>query len=297
MNCSLLFNLSPNHPIPEKLAEATGITLGQFEIRHFPDGETFLRVDTDVDQANVIIFCDLYQPNEKLFPLLSFAENVRELGATNICLITPYLPYMRQDKRFHSGESITSKHFAKHLSLAFDALITVDPHLHRYPTLDAVYTLNGMVCTAQSVITEFLKTQTDNLLLIGPDEESEQWVAAIANASNRPYQILLKERSGDYDVSITEPELAQYRGYRPVLVDDIISSGRTMLATIEHLESAEMGKPLIIGVHGIFAKDAFALLRDIADIHTCNSIVHETNSLDLTPIIADQLTNYLEQLK
>ena len=296
MKNSILFNLSPNHPIPDKLAETTELSLGQFEIRHFPDGETVLRVDTDVAQSNVVIFCDLYQPNAKLFPLLSFAENARELGASSICLITPYLPYMRQDKRFHTGESITSKHFAKHLSLAFDALITVDPHLHRYPTLNAVYTLKGMVCTAQSVITTFLKTQTDNLLLIGPDEESEQWVAAIANASNRPYQILLKERSGDYDVSVTEPELTQYKDYRPVLVDDIISSGRTMLATIEHLGSAKMGKPLIIGVHGIFAKDAHALLRDIAEIHTCNSIVHETNSLDLTPIIADQLMSYLKQL-
>jgi ribose-phosphate pyrophosphokinase len=296
MKKPILFNLSPNHPIPEALSDQTGLMMGEFEIRHFPDGETFLRLDTNVDQTNVVIFCDLYQPNEKLFPLLSFAENARELGASSVCLITPYLPYMRQDKRFHTGESITSRHFAKHLSLAFDALITVDPHLHRYPALDAVYTLNGMVCTAQPVITEFLKTQTDNLLLIGPDEESEQWVAAIAQASNRPYQILLKERSGDYDVSVTEPELAQYRGYRPVLVDDIISSGRTMLATIEHLESAEMGRPLIIGVHGIFAKDAYTLLRDIADIHTCNSITHATNSLDLTPILANQLMRYLEQM-
>ena len=296
MKNTVLFNLSPNHPIPEKLSKETRLSMGKFEIRHFPDGETFLRVDTDVEQSTVVIFCDLYQPNEKLFPLLSFAENVRELGASHVCLITPYLPYMRQDKRFHAGESITSRHFAKHLSLAFDALITVDPHLHRYPTLDAVYTLNGMVCTAQPVITEFLKTQTDNLLLIGPDEESEQWVAAIAQASNRPYQILLKERSGDYDVSVTEPELAQYRGYRPVLVDDIISSGRTMLATIEHLESADMGKPLIIGVHGIFAKDAYSLLKKIADIHTCNSITHETNSLDLTPVIAEKLMHYLKQL-
>jgi len=296
MNNTILFNLSPNHPIPEELSRETGIQMGAFEIRHFPDGETFLRVDTNVEQSNVVIFCDLFQPNDKFFPLLSFAENVRELGATNVCLITPYLPYMRQDKRFHTGESITSKHFAKHLSLAFDALITVDPHLHRYPSLEAVYTLNGMVCTAQPVITEFLKTQTDDLLLIGPDEESEQWVAAIAGASNRPYQILLKERSGDYDVSVTEPELAQYRDYRPVLVDDIISSGRTMLATIKHLESADMGRPLIIGVHGIFAKDAYTLLKDIADIHTCNSITHETNALDLTPIIADQLMRYLKQL-
>ena len=57
-----------------------------------------------------------------------------------------------------------------------------------------------------------------------------------------------------------------------------------------------MGIPLIIGVHGIFAKDAFALLSNIADVHTCNSIVHETNSLDLTAIITSQLTSYLEQL-
>lgn len=296
MNDILFFNLSPHHPIANQLVQEMGIHLGQYEIRHFPDGETYLRVNESVEGVPTVIFCDLFQPNAQLFPLLSFAENLKELGAVDVCLVTPYLPYMRQDKRFHSGESITSKHFARHLSIAFDGLITVDPHLHRYPTLDCVYDLKGEVCTAQSVITQYLKDHPENMILIGPDEESEQWVSAIAKAADRPFQILLKERSGDYSVTVSQPQLEAYKGFRPVLVDDIISSGRTMLRTIEHLQRADMGKPLVIGVHGIFANDAFSLLEKVADIQTCNSIIHETNSLDLTPVIAQRLTQYINEL-
>ena len=291
-----LFNLSPNHPMADKLAKEMGMAMGRYEIREFPDGETYLRVLEAVEQQPTVIFCDLYQPNAQFFPLISFAENLKELGARDVCLVTPYLPYMRQDKRFQSGESITSQHFAHHLSIAFDGLITVDPHLHRYPTLDCVYDLKGEVCTAQEAITHFLKEHPEDMILIGPDEESEQWVSAIAHAAERPFQILTKERTGDYSVSVSQPELSKYKGFRPVLVDDIISSGRTMLRTVEHLPKNDMGKPLVIGVHGIFAYDAYSTLKEVAEIHTCNSIVHETNSLDLTPIIAKRLTQYLNEL-
>jgi ribose-phosphate pyrophosphokinase len=288
------FNLSPGHPIGEKLASNIGASIGSFDTRLFPDGESYLRILTDVTDQDVIIFCDLYQPNEKLFPLLTFAHNARELGAKRNLLVTPYLPYMRQDKRFNPGESITSAHFAKHLSFAFDGLVTVDPHLHRYPTLDCIYTLEGMVTTARQVIVEYLKTLDDPLLLIGPDSESEQWVSTIASDASLPYEILLKERSGDYDVEVSTPHLSHWTNHRPVLVDDIISSGRTMLKTLEHLESADMPKALIIGVHGIFAGDAYKLLAKKAEVITCNSIAHSSNKLDLTYTLAEKINHYLK---
>lgn len=288
------FNLSPGHPIGEKLATEICASIGSFDTRLFPDGESYLRILTDVSQQEVIIFCDLYQPNEKLFPLLTFAHNARELGAKRTLLVTPYLPYMRQDKRFNTGESITSAHFAKHLSMAFDGLVTVDPHLHRYPTLDCIYTLEGMVTTARSVIVEYLKTLNEPLLLIGPDSESEQWVSTIAEDALLPYEILLKERSGDYDVEVSTPHLSRWKSHRPVLVDDIISSGRTMLKTLEHLENADMPRALIIGVHGIFAGDAYNMLTEKAEVLTCNSIAHASNALDLTYTLAEKINLYLK---
>ena len=284
---TLLFNLAPNSNLGPRLAEALGAELGMIDSRHFPDGELYQRILSDVQGAKVIIFADLFHPDIQLFTLLSLGHTLEELGALERTLITAYLPYMRQDKRFKSGESITSRHFATHISQAFDRLITVDPHLHRYASLDEIYSLEGVVLTAQTVISEYLTTLSDKLLLIGPDEESQQWVQAIAEATGLPFQILLKHRSGDYQVEVSKPQLEPYLDHRPVLVDDIISSGRTMLRTLDHLEQAGLERALIIGVHGIFAADAFELLSARAELVTCNSIPHQSNAIDLLPLFVE----------
>lgn len=285
----ILFNLAEHTDLGLRLAEALGATLGVIDSRHFPDGELYQRITTDITDADVLIFADLFHPDMQLFTLLSLGHTLDELGAKKRTLVSAYLPYMRQDKRFKPGESVTSRHFAKHLSQAFDRLITVDPHLHRYASLDEIYTLEGTVLTAKSEITRYLQQKGDKLLLIGPDEESEQWVSAIAHATNLPFQILLKQRSGDYQVEVSRPQLQPFLDHRPVLVDDIISSGRTMLRTLEHLEEAGLARPLIIGVHGIFAGDAYTLLQQKSEVVTCNSIPHPSNGIDLLPIFVESL--------
>ena len=273
-----------------RLSQALNAEYGNIESRHFPDGELYQRVLSEVAGRDVIIFTNLFNPDIQLFELLSLGHTLKEIGAKQRILVCPYLPYMRQDIRFHPGESVTSRHFAKHLSLAFDKLITVDPHLHRYNSLNEIYSLESLVVSAQSAITQYLNSLPQTLLLIGPDEESEQWVAAIAKAAQLPYQILVKQRSGDYEVEVSQPKLAPYRDHRPVLVDDIISSGRTMLSTLEHLALAGMPQPLVIGVHGIFADDAFELLTQHAEVLTCNSIPHVSNHIDLLETLTDACT-------
>lgn len=286
----ILFDISDNPDLANRICTKLGSESGQIESRHFPDGELYQRVLSDVTGKQAIIFADLYQPDPQLFGLLSLGHNLREIGASNTVLVTPYLPYMRQDIRFHEGESITSRHFAKHLSLAFDHLITVDPHLHRYHSLDQIYTLKGQALSAQRVIADYLRSLQREMILIGPDEESEQWVAAVASAADLPFQILLKERRGDLDVSVSAPELSAYKACQPVLVDDIISSGRTMLSTLDQLDAASMPKAMIIGVHGLFAANAYPLLKDRAEVLTTNSVPHESNAIDLSDLLCNAIS-------
>jgi len=290
----LVFNLVEGGDLGLRLTDALGAESGYLESRHFPDGELYQRIKSDVSGAQVLIFADLFHPDAQFFALLSLGHTLKELGCSSRTLVSPYLPYMRQDKRFRPGEAITSRHFAAHLSLAFDHLITVDPHLHRYSSLNEIYTLDGQVLSAQSAITGYLKQLEEKLLLIGPDEESEQWVASIAKAVNLPFQILLKQRSGDYQVEVSRPQLDPYRDHRPVLVDDIISSGRTMLRTLDHLQQAGMERPLVIGVHGIFAEDAYDLLLQRAEVLTCNSIAHPSNRIDLLPTLVQGCKTLLD---
>jgi ribose-phosphate pyrophosphokinase len=115
------------------LGKAMGLEQGAWEWRHFPDGESYVRVDSHVKGKTVAILCSLNQPDIKTLPLIFLTRTLKEMGAARITLIAPYLGYMRQDKRFKEGEAVTSDIFAALLSPYIDALITIDPHLHRRP--------------------------------------------------------------------------------------------------------------------------------------------------------------------
>lgn len=286
-----VFDLSDNSELANKIIKRLGVKRGELESRHFPDGEIYQRILSDVKGDQAVVFANLFRPDPQLFSILSLGHTLKEVEAAQVILVAPYLPYMRQDMRFHAGESVTSRHFARHLSLAYDQLITVDPHLHRYHSLDQIYSLEGRVLSSQQVIADYLKQKPHPMILIGPDEESEQWVSAIANAAGLPYQILFKERRGDLDVSVSKPALANYKSHQPVLVDDIISSGRTMLSTLDQLEAAGMPQALIIGVHGLFASESFQLLSARAQVVTTNTVPHASNAIDLSGIISTAIAS------
>ena len=184
----------------------------------------------------------LDHPNDKLLSLLFAAATARDLKASKVGLVSPYLAYMRQDRRFKPGEAVTSREFARLLSNAFDWLVTVDPHLHRYGSLGEVYSIPTRVIHAAPLISEWIRTNVAEPLIIGPDSESEQWVAAVAKDADAPYSVLEKTRLGDRNVVIKLRELDQWKGCTPVLVDDIISSGRTMIEAMRML-TARVGPP------------------------------------------------------
>jgi len=107
--------------------------LGLYNKREFPDGESYLCIESDVKEHHCIVVADLSHPNNKFLPLMFLLDTLKELGAKSVGLVAPYLSYMRQDRRFIDGEAITSKLFAKSLSHHIDYLVTVDPHLQNFP--------------------------------------------------------------------------------------------------------------------------------------------------------------------
>ncbi|WP_409525415.1 ribose-phosphate pyrophosphokinase [Nitrincola sp. MINF-07-Sa-05] len=289
----LLFNLDSDPALGALLCQQLGAKAGELEQRRFPDGESYLRVHDDCADKDIVVFCNLFHPDDKLLRLLFLADTLRELGARRLCLITPYLAYMRQDKRFHAGECVSSRPFAALLSRAFDCLVTMDPHLHRYHDLSELYSLSARAITAAPLIANWIKNRIPQPLLIGPDSESEQWVSEVARLADAPFQILEKERRGDYDVTVSSPELEPYLKHTPVLVDDIISSGKTMLNTLQHLRLAGMPRATVIGVHGIFAGDAYQNLSAQADVITTDCIPHVSNAIDTATALAEATLDLL----
>ncbi|MFW1677916.1 ribose-phosphate pyrophosphokinase [Pontibacter sp. JAM-7] len=289
---ALIYALSAD-PLAAALAAELEAEIGQLERRNFPDGEHYLRLLTDCRDRRVIICCHLNQPNSKLLEVLFLAAAAREQGATRIGLITPYLPYMRQDKAFLDGEVITSRYFAQILSQALDWLVTVDPHLHRYHSLNEIYTLQTRVVEAAPAIAHWIQQQIKQPLLIGPDSESEQWVSRVAKLAGAPYQILQKTRHGDYDVEISTLDTARFSQHTPILVDDIVSSGGTMLTTLQQLGAQGLPRATCIAVHGLFADRAYTQLSKQADVITCNTVLHPSNQIDLHPALAQATRDLL----
>lgn len=263
---------------------------GEMEMRRFPDGESYIRIDSDVRDCEVAILCQLHQPDSKLMPLLLLADTLHDLGARRIGLIAPYLAYMRQDKRFKPGEGVTSHYVARLLSQHFDWLLTVDPHLHRISNLQEIYTIPARSLTAVAPMAAWIKANIDLPLVIGPDSESEQWAATVAELAGCPWEVLQKTRFGDRSVAVSLPHVDNYKNHTPVLVDDIISTGKTMVQTAAHLQAAGLCAPVCIAVHGIFADGALAEMQYHGlQVVTSNSIADPSNKIDLTPLISQAL--------
>jgi ribose-phosphate pyrophosphokinase len=287
----LLIPMPGNEVLADAMARTLGAEIGRLVIRHFPDGESYVRFETALTDRSVALICTLANPDSKLAPLLFAAAAAADLGARHVGLVAPYLAYMRQDRRFQAGEAITSNAFANILSNHFDWLVTVDPHLHRHGALSEIFSIPTRVMHAADAISRWIRNEIKKPLLIGPDAESEQWVAAVARDAEAPYLTLQKLRHGDADVEVSVPNVTSWRGHTPVLVDDIISTGHTMIETIGHLRRAGLPPPVCIGVHGIFAANALDALisSGAARIVTVNTIPHSTNEIDIMPTLAEAL--------
>lgn len=289
----LLFALPGSQEFSERLAVALDAEIGELSTREFPDGESYVRLETDPAGRDVAVVGTLAHPNEKILPLVFVTGAARQLGAARVGIVAPYLAYMRQDARFRPGEAITARLFATIIDGAADWLLTVDPHLHRIASLGELYTIPATAVHVTGPIGAWISANVSQPLIIGPDEESRQWVTGVAEAAGAPFVVLTKVRRGDEQVDVTLPELSGVRGRTPVLVDDIISTGRTLLAAMHLLREhhPELPPPVCIGVHALFSRGAYEELRraGATRVVSTNSIPHPSNAIDIVPTLADAL--------
>ncbi len=190
----LLLYFDDERRLGEALASALGLNFASVQRHGFPDGETRLRLPPALP-AELILLRGLQQPNAKLTELLLAAAGARELGARRLTLVSPYLAYMRQDMAFTPGEVVSQRHLGALLAAAFERVLTVDPHLHRVPTLDAVLPGRcGVALSAAALLGAWIAAQVPQALLLGPDEEAGQWVGAAARSAGLEHAVCLKQR-------------------------------------------------------------------------------------------------------
>lgn len=278
------------------LAGALGLTFVPIDIHSFPDGESRVRVIAAAPFA--IVLCSLHQPNTKLLELILAADALRDTGAQSLTLVAPYLAYMRQDKAFSRGEAVSQKVIGRLLAGCFDRFVSVDPHLHRTPSLDDVFGGKpALTLTAAPAISAHIKARglSPYTLLIGPDEESRAWVAAVAAPLDYAWVTATKERHGDRHVTIDLPAAVEVRGRPIIVIDDVISSGGTLRRLAESLRARGATSIEAYTTHALFSPEDAETLKEagVNAVYSCNSVPHRTNAIDLTSTLVDGLKQWL----
>lgn len=273
----------------QALADGLGVPLALIERHRFPDGEIKLRLPQTLS-GTVLLLRGLHQPNEKLVELLIAAPTARELGAERLLLVSPYLAYMRQDVAFSPGEAVSQRHIAGLLAHLFDAVVTIDPHLHRISSLDEVMPgSRGIALSAAGLIGQWVTQQVERPLLLGPDEESAQWVrtAARAAASAPDHAWCLKQRFGDHEVQVSLPPGLSLKGRAVVLIDDVASTGRTLLEAARLCQAGGAASVDVAVAHALFVGDALERLQAAGVRHVWSSdcVPHASNALSVVPLL------------
>ena len=273
-----------------RIAQAGQLALAQIERHRFPDGEIKLRLPERLP-ARVVILRTLSNPNEKLIELLLAAQAARELGARHLTLVAPYLAYMRQDIAFQPGEAVSQRIVGRFLAGLFDAVVTVDPHLHRATTLqEAIPVDNTMVLSGAPLLADLIAQRRQDPLLIGPDEESAQWLALAASRQGFNHAVCHKERRGDRTVDIELPDVV-VNGRQVVVLDDVASTGQTIARATRLLLAAGAASVDVAVTHALFAGDALQTLHTagVGAVWSTDSISHPSNAVSMASSIAQAL--------
>ncbi len=279
-----------------KIAKSLAVKLkakySPLTISAFPDGDTYLKYNTDVRGKTVVIVQSFQpRPEMSLFDIVFAAETAKDLGAKKVILAAPYLAYMRQDKRFHPGEAISSRIMAKLLNNSIDKIITIDPHLHRYKSLNDIFTISSADLTANELIAKYVKKKHPNSVIIGPDWESYQWAEAIAKQVGVESTVLEKTRFSSRHVTSKMVKKVDIKGKEVVIVDDIISTGHTIAEAAKKAKALGARKIIAIGVHGLFVEKAISIIKraGVTELVTTNCIEHKTNKIDVTELLVEAL--------
>ena len=283
-----------------RLAEALGVSAACIERHRFPDDELRLRLPLAEGQplpAQVVLYRSLDRPNDKLVELLLVSVEARRLGVPRLLLVAPYLAYMRQDIAFNPGEVVSQTIVGPFIAEHYDALVTVDPHLHRIERLQQAVPLGEAALTLSGapMLARLIAERRERPLLIGPDAESQQWIESAAAQFGYDHGVCSKIRHGDRDVEIQLPALP-FKGRQVVLLDDVASSGRTLAGAAKLLLAAGAASVDVAVTHALFAGDALAVIKaaGVGEVWSTDCIAHPSNAIAMAPMLTGALQTLLK---
>ncbi|MDO8481066.1 MAG: ribose-phosphate diphosphokinase [Nanoarchaeota archaeon] len=286
----IVIGCSHGKHVAKAIARKAKCAYGEITAERFPDNEQHLTIRGSVDKRRVILVQSFHDnPDGCLIEVLLAAWQAKQMGATSVSLMAPFFAYMRQDKSFTIGEVNSIHALGPLISHSFDQLYILDPHLHREKTLGHIFSIPSHRLTANPLIANAIKS-LKNPLIVGPDWESYKWAQRTADMIGAEATILEKDRTDARNVKVHFKKKVEIKGRHCILIDDMISTGHTLLETIKKLKKLEAKKITCYAVHGLFVEGALEKLKKTgASVITTNSIPNPTGKLDVSGLFAEKL--------
>src|SRR3989338_2857190 len=289
----LIIGCSGASGIARNIAKKIECRFSQICSNKFPDGESYVRLMANARNEDVVLVQSFYgEINDKLIEVIFAGYTAMDLGAKKVTLIATYFPYMRQDNRFNSGEAISTEIVAKLMNGCFDRIVILDPHLHRKKKLSDLYEIDALKITAYPLIADYIKRNfmKDNPVIIGPDEESYKWAQTTAEQIGCEYSILEKKRHDARNVEVKFKKKISLKGRNVIIVDDMMSTGHTVIETIKKLKALKVKSIKCICIHGIFIEDALKKIKSYGvEVIASNSIPNPVGKIDVSWIVATRM--------
>ena len=283
----LIIGCSNSRDLAKNISKNLKCDYSDLSVKKFPDGELYLKFETELKNQDVVLVQSLHPSDEALLELIFAIHTAKDLGAKKVRVVIPYLAYIRQDKRFNPGECVSSKIVGSLLSVA-DEIITIDPHLHRFKSLNEVFKTKAVKLSANDLIQDYISKNFKDPVIIGPDAESYQWAQSIAKKIKASTAILQKDRINSYEVHVKLNSEINVRNKELIIIDDIISTGKTILEAIKVIKKLKPKSITVISIHGIFADPStLDFIREYS-----NSIITIKNpysKIDVSKLISDSL--------
>lgn len=276
---------SSSQDLAKDLANILGCRYIQAASTRFPDGENYTRIDEESLEDDVVIVQNTY-PDCNIIEMFLLQDAVSRLGAKSITLVIPYFGYARQDRVFKNGEPESAKIMAQHLDMKCDRVITID--IHKEAVLD-YFTCPHTDIKAAQAIADYFSTKGIDMVL-SPDIGAAGRAKDVGTRMGVPYDHLEKTRLSGTEVRIA-PATMDVKGKNVLIVDDMISTGGTIIAASAALREAGATSVSVACTHGVFVNNALERLTgsSLDAVLCCNTLETAASDISVASLFADEL--------
>ena len=273
MNAFTLFAGTANPALAAGIARALGVQLGACAIERFPDGEISVRLGKTVRGREVFILQPTSPPvNDHLIELLACADACRRASAARITAIVPYFGYARSDKRHGQCEPITASMVADLMqAVGINHVVTLDVHA---PQIEGFFRIPVDSLTAVPTLCQALQQRLPaDVVVVSPDVGRVQMATEYAHRLGTSVVVLHKRRESGTETGVTHV-VGDVRGKACLIVDDMISTGGTIAASVAALRAAGARSAITVAAtHGLLLEGAHDKL---ARAGVCEVLVTDT---------------------